>query len=45
MVTNNATLTCRKFELGKEWIGCIASEGHNWHFKLILETNLTTNST
>ena len=45
MVTHNATFTCRKFELGKEWIGCIASEGHNWHFKLILETNLTTNST
>ncbi len=44
MVTHNAALTCRKFELGKEWIGCIASEGHNWHFKLILETNLTTNS-
>ena len=36
MVTYDATFTCRKFELGKEWIGCIASEGHNWQFKLIL---------
>ena len=37
MVTHSATLTCQKFELGKEWIGCIASEGHNWQLELISE--------
>jgi phosphopantetheinyl transferase len=45
MVTHNATLTCQNFELGKEWIGCVASEGHNWQLKLIQKENLTTNST
>jgi phosphopantetheinyl transferase len=45
MVTHNATFTCRKFELGNEWIGCVASEGHNWQMKLIQKGEMTTNST
>jgi phosphopantetheinyl transferase len=44
-VTHNATLTCQNFELGKEWIGCVASEGHNWQLKLIQNDEMTTNST
>jgi 4'-phosphopantetheinyl transferase len=35
MVTHNATLTCQKFEIGEEWIGCVASKGHNWQLKII----------
>jgi 4'-phosphopantetheinyl transferase len=45
MVTHNATLTCQKFELGREWIGCIASEGHDWHLKLVQKDEMTTSST
>jgi hypothetical protein len=44
-VANNATLTYQKFVLGGEWIGCVASEGHNWHMKLTQKDNLTTHST
>ena len=29
------TLECQHFALGQEWIGCVASEDHNWQMKLI----------
>ncbi len=28
-------LPCQHFALGHEWIGCVASEDHNWQMKLI----------
>ncbi len=34
-VSYNRIVTCRNFELGCEWIGCVAAEGHNWQIKLI----------
>jgi phosphopantetheinyl transferase len=39
-VSYNRMVTCKNFELGCEWIGCVAAEGLNWQIKLISERRL-----
>jgi phosphopantetheinyl transferase len=34
MVLNNGPLKCQHFELGHEWIGCVAAEDFKWQMKL-----------
>jgi 4'-phosphopantetheinyl transferase len=44
-VSYDRIVTCKNFELGCEWIGCVAAEGHNWQMKLISERRLQEHTT
>jgi phosphopantetheinyl transferase len=42
--SHSGMVTCKNFELGCEWIGCVATEGLNWQLKLIQKGDFKNNS-